>query len=216
MPRSDALAGAVTDARLIAASLEQPTDFAALFDRHYGELAGYLGRRVGASLADELASETFVAAFAARGRYDAAQADARPWLYGIANNLLRKHARSKNRRRRAYARSIERETVTSDTESAERRADGAGRPALAVALNDAFDGSREELPFSPRTAKLLGEQDVVVKPPAAFHVKPGTVTYATTYLSSGIVKRAGHPPAGTTGVQTSVSIGQPAPKRGSR
>jgi hypothetical protein len=94
--------------------------------------------------------------------------------------------------------------------------DGAGRPALAVTLNDAFDGSREELLFSPRTAKLLGEQDVVVKPPAAFHVKPGTVTYATTYLSSGIVKRAGHRPAGTTGVQTPVSIGQPAPKRGSR
>ncbi len=94
--------------------------------------------------------------------------------------------------------------------------DAAGRPALAVALNDAFDGYREELLFSPRTAKLLGEQDVVAKPPATFHVKPGTVTYATTYLSSGIVKRAGHPPASTMGARTPVLIGQPAPTRGSR
>jgi RNA polymerase sigma-70 factor (ECF subfamily) len=146
MPRLDAPARAVTDARLIAASLEQPTDFAGLFDRHYGELAGYLGRRVGASLADELASETFVAAFAARRRYDAEQADARPWLYGIANNLLRKHARSENRRRRAYARSIERETVTSDTESAERRADAAAlAPAVAAAIGRLPEVDRDAL-----------------------------------------------------------------------
>ncbi len=146
MSRSDAPARAQTDARLIAVSLEQPARFAELFDRHYGELTGYLGRRVGASLADELASETFVAAFAARRRYDAEQADARPWLYGIANNLLRKHARSEHRRRRAYARSIERETVTSDTESAERRADAAAiAPAVAAAIGRLSDVDRDAL-----------------------------------------------------------------------
>lgn len=94
--------------------------------------------------------------------------------------------------------------------------DAAGRPALAVALNDAFDGYREELLFSPRTAKLLGEQDVVVRPSARFHVKPGTVTYSATYLGSGIVKRAGRPPPAVTGARTPVLIGRPAPTRGSR
>ena len=146
MQRSDATARAVSDARLIAASLEHPARFAELFDRHYGALAAYLGRRVGASLADELASDTFVAALAARGRYDTEQADARPWLYGIANNLLRKHQRSENRRRRAYARSIERETMTSDTDSAERRADAAAiAPAVAAAIGRLSDVDRDAL-----------------------------------------------------------------------
>ena len=146
MPRSDSPARAVTDAWLIAVSLHQPARFAELFDRHYGALAAYIGRRVGASLADELASDTFLAAFAARDRYDAEQADARPWLYGIANNLLRKHLRSENRRRRAYARSIERESMASDTESAERRADAAAiAPAVATAIGRLPDVDRDAL-----------------------------------------------------------------------
>lgn len=72
--------------------------------------------------------------------------------------------------------------------------DGIGRPALAVALNDTFNGERAELLFDPHTAKLLGEQQTVVKPPPAFHVKPGTVVYQSTYLSSGVVRRIGQRP----------------------
>jgi hypothetical protein len=36
--------------------------------------------------------------------YDSSRADARPWLYGIATNLLREHRRTEDRRLRAYAR----------------------------------------------------------------------------------------------------------------
>jgi DNA-directed RNA polymerase specialized sigma24 family protein len=55
-----------------------------LFDRHYDEIWRYVGRRAGAGLADELASEAFLRAFGSRAAYDPRQPDARPWLYGIA------------------------------------------------------------------------------------------------------------------------------------
>jgi hypothetical protein len=72
--------------------------------------------------------------------------------------------------------------------------DAIGRPALAITLNDIFDGLRDELLFDPRTANLLAETSVVVKPPPAYHVKPGTVFGGITYLASGIVQRIGQLP----------------------
>src|SRR5579859_3907447 len=95
-----------TDSEAIAASVNDPPRFALVFERHYQAIWTYLARRVGAALAEELVSETFVRAFAGRDGYDGAYENARPWLYGIATNLLRKHARSEERRRRAYARAL--------------------------------------------------------------------------------------------------------------
>jgi hypothetical protein len=72
--------------------------------------------------------------------------------------------------------------------------DGLGRPALAIALNDTLYGQRDELLFDPRTASLLGETSVVVKPGPKYHVKPGTVRTGSTYITSGIVQRIGQHP----------------------
>lgn len=95
---------AIHDSELIAASLAEPARFAELFDRHFPAIHRYLRRRVGPQLADDLAAETFTLAFAGRRNYRAEQPDAAPWLYGIAANLLRQHARAEQRRLRAYAR----------------------------------------------------------------------------------------------------------------
>ena len=78
--------------------------FEELFEREFDSVYGYLARRVGPELGRDLASETFTRAFAARKRYDPARGDARPWLYGIASNLLRRHYRDEERRLRALAR----------------------------------------------------------------------------------------------------------------
>jgi RNA polymerase sigma factor (sigma-70 family) len=78
--------------------------FEELFERQFGSVYGYLGRRVGPELGRELASETFTRAFAARKRYDPARGEVRAWLFGIANNLLRRHYRDEERRLRAFAR----------------------------------------------------------------------------------------------------------------
>jgi hypothetical protein len=72
--------------------------------------------------------------------------------------------------------------------------DDTGRPALTVALNDSFHGIWNELLFDPRSYVLLGERSVVVKPPPAYHVKPGSVRTGATYITSGIVERIGQTP----------------------
>jgi RNA polymerase sigma-70 factor (ECF subfamily) len=96
----------MTDAQAIDASLAEPETFALLFDRHFDAIYGYAQRRVGPDLADEVAAETFTRAFDQRRRYDTSREDARPWLLGIAANLLRRHWRSERRRLDAYARSV--------------------------------------------------------------------------------------------------------------
>ena len=93
-----------TDAAVIKRSTHEPECFAAIFDLYYAQLHGYVARRLGQSLADDLASETFLVAFAGRDRYDTAYADARPWLYGIASNLIARHHRAEQRRYQALAR----------------------------------------------------------------------------------------------------------------
>jgi RNA polymerase sigma-70 factor, ECF subfamily len=77
--------------------------FEELFELHFDVIYGYLARRVGPDLGRDLASETFVRAFAARKRYDPTRGNVRAWLFGIANNLLRRHHRDEERRLRAFA-----------------------------------------------------------------------------------------------------------------
>jgi len=117
-----------------------------VFDRHYDAIAAFLRRRVERALADELASETFLRAFDARDRYDCARDDARPWLYGIAANLLRSHRRSEERRLRAYARAAAPAADTGAFDGVEGRIDAtrAGR-ALAAALASLGPGERDAL-----------------------------------------------------------------------
>ena len=93
-----------TDASLIEASRTDPDTFGELFDRHYTEIRRYLHRRIGAAEGDDLTAETFALAFRARDRYDISRPDARPWLFGIAANVIRNHRRSERRQARAYAR----------------------------------------------------------------------------------------------------------------
>lgn len=94
-----------TDAELVTASVETPALFGAIFDRHYDEIRAYVWRRLDPDVAEEVAAETFARAFAERQRFDPQYESARPWLFGIATNLLRMHLRSERRRLHAYARS---------------------------------------------------------------------------------------------------------------
>jgi len=92
------------DAFLIERSWHDPEAFAWLYDRHAARLHRYVARRLGGGHADDIVADTFLAAFRKRHRYDVTVADARPWLYGIAANLIGKHGRSEVRMLRAYAR----------------------------------------------------------------------------------------------------------------
>lgn len=122
------------DSAALAASLTRPAEFAPIFDHHYDAVHAYLQRRVGPDVADELAAQTFLVAFERRARFDRSRPDARPWLFGIATNLLLHHRRQMVRKLRAYAKTGV-DPVLDAFEGVEDRLDagGLGRE-LAAAL----------------------------------------------------------------------------------
>jgi RNA polymerase sigma factor (sigma-70 family) len=126
-----------SDAEAIAASRADPEAFVEIFDRHFHAIHGYLRRRVGSALADDLAASTFTEAFSARRRYDRSRPDALPWLYGIASNLLRGYFRTEEQQLRAFARTGVDRAYASDAESDPRAAEVAA--ALAVLNADDRD-----------------------------------------------------------------------------
>ncbi|MGH9129990.1 MAG: RNA polymerase sigma factor [Acidimicrobiales bacterium] len=135
-----------TDALAIVGSYDSPEGFAVIFDRHFDAIHGYLARRVGVDLADDLASETFVCAFRARASYDPARSDARPWLYQIATNLVRSHWRAEQRRLSDLATRHVEEAPLGDPEAiVEAAAVAAAMPALAEALAGLTPDQREPL-----------------------------------------------------------------------
>jgi RNA polymerase sigma-70 factor (ECF subfamily) len=77
---------------------------------------------LGSHLADDVLSETFLIAFSKRQKYDLTREDARPWLYGIASNLIGRHTAGEAHQLKVMA----------------------ARPEDEVAL-DAFDGASERL-----------------------------------------------------------------------
>ena len=103
-PGPDADAGAGDDADVIRLSRHEPERFAVLFRRHAAHIQRYVTRRIGPDAADDVVAEVFLIAFGRRERYDLDQADARPWLYGIATNLIGRHRRAEIRLYRALAR----------------------------------------------------------------------------------------------------------------
>ncbi|PDP88374.1 RNA polymerase subunit sigma-70 [Glycomyces fuscus] len=96
--------GAESDADVIQRSLEDPTRFGEIFRRHAPALHRYVARRLGGPDADDVVAEAFHIAFRKRHRYDPARPDARPWLWRISANLVRRHHRSETRHYRALAR----------------------------------------------------------------------------------------------------------------
>jgi RNA polymerase sigma factor (sigma-70 family) len=130
---SQGVVAASSDADCLARSLNEPTAFELIFDRHFGAVHRYLHRRAGRDLADELTAETFALAFSRRGSCRAS-GSVLPWLYGIATHLLHRHRRSERRQLHAYSRSGVDRWVTYEDE-ADARVDGSSLDArLAGAL----------------------------------------------------------------------------------
>ncbi|TFB52067.1 sigma-70 family RNA polymerase sigma factor [Cryobacterium tagatosivorans] len=64
-----------------------------MYDRYARAVFRYAAGRVGNGHADDIMSETFLVAFERRESFDITIGDARPWLFGIATTLMRKHSR---------------------------------------------------------------------------------------------------------------------------
>jgi RNA polymerase sigma-70 factor (ECF subfamily) len=107
--------------------------FDEVFVAEFESLHGYISRRLGVSAADDLTAETFAVAYRRWQDYDPSRL-VRPWLYGIASNLIRHQWRKERRMLQAYARTgvdpvLAPEDVTLDRLDARTQ-----RAALAAAL----------------------------------------------------------------------------------
>ncbi|MEX0833676.1 MAG: RNA polymerase sigma factor [Actinomycetota bacterium] len=139
----------LTDAEVISlARSSDPQQFEHLFRRHFRVIYTYLYRRLGAPAASDLAADTFVKALESIDSYDTDMPDARPWLYGIATNLILNHRRTENRRLAAYARAAARLSTSSEGESAETL-------ALAGELSAVLSEALATLPAPDRDVLLL-------------------------------------------------------------
>jgi RNA polymerase sigma factor (sigma-70 family) len=158
------------DATLIEQSWREPEKFAGLYDRHAASLYRYVARRLGDGAADDVVAETFLDAFRHRHRYDLSRGDARPWLYGIAANVIGKHRRSEIRMWRALARTgIDPVAEELDDRVDNRVSASAAQRELAAALADLTDGDRDVL-LLVAWADLSYEEVA-----AALHIPVGTV-----------------------------------------
>lgn len=152
------------DADAVAASLDDPKQFAVIFDQHFDPIYRFFERRVGRDTADSLAGEVFRIAFERRDSYRADGRGCLPWLYGIAGKLLLKERRREGRHFRALARLDARPEPTLPDSNIEERLDArAIWPSVAEALMALPDGERdvllliawEDLTY-PQVAEALG------------------------------------------------------------
>ncbi|MEO3930117.1 RNA polymerase sigma factor [Micromonosporaceae bacterium B7E4] len=162
--------GTLTDAAVIERSVRDPESFAVIFDRHAPYIRRYLARRLGADSADDLLAETFLAAFRRRERFDTGRPDARPWLYGIATNVVSQHRREEEREyrlRQAYV----------PTPSEASHADRVTAVVTAQSLRQVLCGALAGLSTGDRDVLLLiaWEELTYEETAAALEIPVGTV-----------------------------------------
>ena len=134
-------------------------EFERLYAAEAAGLFSFLAYRTGdRALAEDLLAEAFERALRARGRFDRRRASEKTWLYAIALNCLRDHAR----RAGAEARALER--AGTPAEGADPLASVEARDQLGRALATLTAEEREAIALRfgadmtvPEIAKVLGE-----------------------------------------------------------
>jgi RNA polymerase sigma-70 factor (ECF subfamily) len=102
--RPEARVDEMSDAGMVAAcAAADRTARSLLFERHVDAIHRFVGRMKGSDLdaIDDLVQMTFIRAFQSAVRFRGTSA--RSWLYGIAANVVREHARKEIRRKRVLS-----------------------------------------------------------------------------------------------------------------
>ncbi|HEX2313682.1 MAG TPA: RNA polymerase sigma factor, partial [Thermomonospora sp.] len=141
-----------SDATIIERSRDEPEWFSVIFDRYHPPIHRYAASRLGPGPADDVAAETFLAAFDQRHRYDTGRPDARAWLFGIATHLIGRHRRAEIRLYRALERAGSREEAA---EPADRLADRVAERVTAERLTPRLARGLARLSKGDRDALLL-------------------------------------------------------------
>lgn len=136
--------------------------FERLYSEHAQALYGFLAYRTGDRLlAEDLLADTFERALRARGRFDRRKASEKTWLYTIALNCLRDHAR----RRGSEGRALQRVAVGASPGSGGGIEDVADRDLVQRGMASLSEEEREAVALRfgadltvPEMAKLTGER----------------------------------------------------------
>jgi RNA polymerase sigma-70 factor (ECF subfamily) len=169
--RATALPAAARGGRVQAAPGRvrlRPDAFERLFEDHAERLFSFLAYRTGdRALAEDLLSETFERALRSRRPFDPRRGSGRRWLYTIALNLLRDHARRATHEHRVIR------DLGAGTPAAERDAALAAveqRDELQRALAELSEAEREALALRfggdltvREVARVLGEGESAVE-----------------------------------------------------
>lgn len=160
-----------TDSELMAGSRDE---FGMLFDRYGTEIFRFCARRLGPDLAEDVVAETFLVAYERRDHFERSRPSARPWLYGVATNLI---ARQRSAERRAYQAAVDAAGRTDlVVDGGYLLAERAAERADALALTRAMSGALADLPGGQRDVLLmfaagLGYADIA----SALRIPVGTV-----------------------------------------
>ncbi|MFI7112922.1 RNA polymerase sigma factor [Nonomuraea sp. NPDC050227] len=160
----------LTDAELAARYRRDPELFTLVHDRHFRDIYLYVAGRLDTQIAEDITAETFLLAFDHRDRFDPERGGLRPWLFGLATNLIARHRRKEIRHYRALAR-LGPEPVMEGHENrvvASVTAQGM-QPYLARALAALSPGERDVLLLV--ALGQLGYDEVA----QALGIAPGTV-----------------------------------------
>jgi RNA polymerase sigma factor (sigma-70 family) len=144
------------------------TAFEALFEAHAEDLFGFLVYRTGdRHLAEDLVADTFERVLRSRARFDPRRGSGKNWVYSIALNLVRDHAR----RQTVETRVLER-VGAQDWRQADDGALGSveDRDALSRALATLGEDEREAIALRfgadlklREVARVLGEGESAIE-----------------------------------------------------
>ncbi|QXV62908.1 RNA polymerase sigma factor [Amycolatopsis sp. TNS106] len=179
------------DAELIARSVTRPDWFSAIFDRHAAHIHRYLVRRIGPAAAEDALGEAFLVAFRKREGYDTERRDARPWLYGIATNLVAQ-------RRREEARELKLREALGPPSHEEGHAERVAEQVTAEAMGKLLDSALADLTDGDRDALTLfaGEGLSYEEVASALGIPLGTVRSRLNRARRKVPEALGRP--GTT------------------
>jgi RNA polymerase sigma-70 factor (ECF subfamily) len=163
-------------------------DFEELYAEHAQPLFRFLVYRTGdRALSEDLLADAFERALRARRGFDPKRASRKTWLYAIALNCLRDHAR----RRAAEERALDRATAGDPGDGPDPLAAVGDREQLMAALGALSDEEREVIALRfgadltvPEIARVTGEKLTTVE---------GRVYRALRKLRGEIEPDAGYP-----------------------
>ena len=137
--------------------------FERLYEEHASALLAFLVYRTGSRpLAEDMLADTFEKVLTAKRRFDPRKASEKTWLYTIALNLVRDHARRQAVERRFAERAVPAHVAGAGSPELDAVED---RDSLQRALESLSDEEREAVALRygsdltvPEIAKLSGEK----------------------------------------------------------